>query len=129
MDVSDSGSGSVFASKRLRITSETSAAVRLTRVFETGLDFGELIGLRLLNIPENAREVCLRGDKDPGASVAHRREGFRDRLKIQHELRVLTNELAYLINEEIEPEVVGLPVDVFLDLFGEGLDVEAVSLT
>ena len=76
----------------------------------------------MVHIADDRAHVLLRRHDDPGPTAALRVEAFRNRLKIRHELDVVGDVLADLIDEEIEPELGLLCIDVGLHLVGKILD-------
>ena len=67
---------------------------------EAPLNLREVSAAALVHLCGNAAQLLLRGHEDPGATGAMRRQLLRDGLQIKHQLRVVANELADLINKE-----------------------------
>ena len=86
----------------------------------------DVLGFHALECPENAFEIGLRGNKDPGSAVADGAKGFRHGLEVEHQFGVLPNELPDLIDEEVQPKSWGLPCDVVFDHLREAFDRNAV---
>ena len=71
---------------------------------EAGLDLGEVVALLLRAVADDLVHVLLRGDEHPRSSGALGVEALGDRLEIQHQVRVRADELADLIDVEVEAE-------------------------
>ncbi len=108
------------------MTSSTSALVSFTRVSEAGLDLGEVVALLLGAVADDLVHVLLRGDEHPCPSGALGVEALGDGLEVEHQVRVGADELADLVDEEVEAVAVGLLVEPRLDLVGKVLDGDRV---
>ena len=93
---------------------------------EAGLDLGEVVALLLGAVADDLVHVLLRGHEYPRAALALGVEALGDRLEVEHQVRVGADELADLVDEEVEPETFGLLVQPSLDLVGEVLDGDGV---
>ena len=67
---------------------------------ETPLNLREVGATTLVHLRGDAAQLLLRGHEDPGATGAMRRQLLRDGLQVQHQLRVVADELADLVDEE-----------------------------
>ena len=93
---------------------------------ETPHDLGNILGLDVPKCSYDTFEIRLGGDEDPGASATNGAQRFCHRLEVEHELRVLPDELSDLIDEEVQTEARRLLVDVLLDPLGKTLDGDSV---
>ena len=89
---------------------------------EPGLDLGEVVALLLGAVPHDLVHVLLGGDEHPRPSLALRVQGLGDRLQVEHQFGVRADELADLVDEEVQPVGGFLPVQPGLDLLSEVLD-------
>lgn len=91
--------------------------------------FQEAAGRHPLEGAKDAFEIGLRGHEDPSpATVEDGAQSFRHGLEIQHELGVLTDELAEFIHEKVQARARRLPRDILLYRLREALDRDAVVL-
>ena len=95
---------------------------------EPGLDLGEIVALLPGAVTDDLIHVLLRGDEDPRLALAFRVEGLGNRLQVQHELDVVGDELADLVDKEVESKARFLLVDPRLDRCGEVLDRHGIGL-
>ena len=72
---------------------------------EAGLDLGEVVALLLGAVADDLLHVLLRGHEHPRAARALGVERLGDGLQVEHQLGVRADELADLVDEEIQPEV------------------------
>ena len=91
-------------------------------------DLGEVVAARLVGFAQRGVDVFLAGDNHPGAAFAANAEFFRDGLKVQHQLRVLADELTHLVDEEDDAVTRALGVQVVAHQFSETFDVDAVAV-
>lgn len=91
-------------------------------------DLRQILRVRASEGPQDLVQCGLRRNEDPGSPVADCRQGLDDGLQVEHQLRVLSDELADLIDEEVEPEAGRLPVDVLPGHSRKILDRDAVVL-
>jgi hypothetical protein len=94
-------------------------AGELHPVGKAGLDLGEVVALLLAHLAEDRVHVLLGGDDDPCAAIALGGQAFGDRLQVGHELGVVGDVLADLIDEEVEAEVRRLPSSHALTWFAK----------
>ena len=80
----------------------------------------------MLISPTTSIHVLLGGDDDPGTASAFGGQAFGNGLQIGHQLDVFGDILPDLVNEEVQPEVGGLPVYIGLNLIGKILDGDPV---
>ena len=92
-------------------------------VGEARLNLGEVVLLPLAHVADDGVHVLLRRHDDPGPAAALGVQALRDRLQVRHQLDVVGDVLADLVDEEVEAEVrLLLLVDIGLHLVGEVLD-------
>ena len=70
-----------------------------------GLNLREIVALLLAHVTHNTGHLFLCGDDHPGTSPTFRRQAFCDSLQVGHELDVIGDILADLVNEEVETEL------------------------
>ena len=104
-------------------------AGKLHPVGKTGLDLGKVVALLVAHFANDQVHVLLGGNDDPGTASAFGGQAFGDGLQIGHQLHVFGDVLPDLVNEEVQPEVGGLPVYIGLNLFGEVLDGNPVLVS
>ena len=80
-------------------------AGQLHAVVEAGLDLGEVVALLLSISPRTVLHVFLRRDDDPGPTAALGGQAFGDGLQVGHQLDVVGDVLADLIDEEVQSEI------------------------
>ena len=97
-------------------------AGKLHSVDKTGLNFGKIVALLAAHFANDQVHVFLGGHNDPGAATAFGGKAFGDGLQIGHQLHVFGDVLPNFVNEEVQPEFGGLPIDIGLNLIGEVLD-------
>ena len=78
--------------------------------------------LRLGHLAQHGVHVLLRRDDDPGPATADRAQLLGDRLEVEHQVGVAADELADLIDQEDQPVLRPLGVQVLLDPLAEVLD-------
>ena len=94
---------------------------------EAGLDLGEVVALLPGAVADDLLHVLLRGHEHPRAARALGVERLGDGLQVEHQLGVRADELANLVDEEVQAEVrVILLVEPGLHLVGEVLDRDRV---
>ena len=88
---------------------------------EAPLNLREVSTAALVHLRRNTTQFLLRGHKDPGATGAMRRQLLGDGLQVQHQLRVVADELADLVDEEGDALVRPLTVKPRGHVLREGL--------
>jgi len=86
------------------------------------LNLGEIIGDGGFHLPEDGVDVFLGRDHHPGPALADRAEVLRDRLQIEHPVRIAANKLPNFIHQEDQAMIWALFVEVGLDPVTEMLD-------
>ena len=98
---------------------------------EAPLNLREVSAAALVHLRGDAAQLLLRGHEDPGATGAMRRQLLRDGLQVQHQLRVVADELADLVDEEGNALVRPLAIQPRGDVLRErlGRQVELLPIT
>ena len=89
---------------------------------EAPLNLGEILLLRPAHVAQNGVHVLLGGDDHPRAATAERPQFFRDRLQVEHQMRVGPDEPADFVDEERDPMPRPFRVQVFVHPLAEILD-------
>ena len=89
---------------------------------EAALDLREVLPLRLRHVAEDGVHVLLRRHDHPRPPPAVGSQFLDDRLQAEHQMGVGPDELADLVDQEGDPVLRALRVEVFLDPFAEVLD-------
>ena len=96
---------------------------------KAGGNLGEVVGARLVGFAQGGVDVFLAGDDDPRPALAAHTKLFGDGLQVQHQLGVLADELADLVNKEDDAMAWALGVQVVTHQFSKAFDVDAVTVT
>jgi hypothetical protein len=75
-------------------------------------------------VAEHGVDVLLRGDHHPGAAAAGGAKVLGDGLQVEHQVRVLADELADLVGQEDDAVALTAAVEVAPHPLGEVLDGE-----
>ena len=105
------GTGVVLVEQALADDLLDVGAGELHAGLEAGLDLGEVVALLLGAVADDLVHVLLRGHEHPRPSGALGVEALGDRLEVEHQVRVRADELADLVDEEVEAVAVGLLVE------------------
>ena len=100
---------------------DVGAGERQRRV-EPALNLREVLLLGLAHLAQHGVHVFLGRDDDPGPATADRPQLLGDRLQVEHQVGVGADELADFIDQEDEPVLRPLGVQVLLDPLAEVLD-------
>ncbi len=98
------------------------------RVLKRPWIFENVLSLEVPEITKHAFEIRLGGDEHPGAASTDSAERLGHRLEVEHAFGILANELAHLINEEVEAEPRRLFVNVITYAMREALNGDLVVL-
>ena len=82
---------------------------------ETPLNLREVLRFGLVGFADGGVDVFLAGDDDPGAAVAEGAQLLGDGLEGQHQLRVVTDELADFIDQEDDAMAGRLGIEVLAE--------------
>src|SRR5690606_88191 len=93
---------------------------------EARLDLGEVVALLPGAVADDLVHVLLRGDHHPGAPAALGVQAVGNYLEVEHQVGVGADELANLVDVEVEAVAVGLLVEPRLDLVREVFDRDGV---
>ena len=88
---------------------------------EAPLNLREVSAAALVHLRRDTAQLLLRGHEDPGATGAMRRQLLGDGLQVEHQLRVIADELADLIDEEGDALVRTLTIQPRGHVLREGL--------
>ena len=108
------------------MTSSTSALVSFTRVLKRAWILEKSLPCCLVRSPTTLSMSSCEVTNTHARPCALGVEALGDRLEVEHQVGVGADELADLVDEEVEPEAVGLLVEPRLDLVGEVLDGDRV---
>ena len=89
---------------------------------EAALNLREVLLLRLAHVAQHGVHVFLGRDDDPGPATADRPQLLRDGLQVEHQVGVGADELADFIDQEHDPVLRPLGIQVLLDPLAEVLD-------
>ena len=88
---------------------------------EAPLNLREVHASAFVHLVHDPAQFLLRGHEHPGATGAMRRQLLRDGLQVQHQLRVVADELANLVSEEGDALVRPLAIQPRGHILREGL--------
>jgi hypothetical protein len=86
---------------------------------EAALNLGEVLRFGFVGLTNGGVDVFLAGDDDPCPALAERAQLLGDGLQGEHQLRVVADELANLVDQENDAVTGGLGGEVVLDQLGE----------
>ena len=104
------------------MTSSTLAEERESRVLKRPWIFEKSWLGDVLHFSKDRVEVLLRSHDDPRPALTDRAQLLGNRLEIQHEVGICSDELPYLVDEEHQSMSVATPVEVLLHPLREVLD-------